>query len=302
MGTNFRNSIHCSNCSIIFERINFTKDNFVFAISLQDEEYKMAYETFKANENNLPIKIRTGNTKTFCLLSDLHLGSLYDASDILEDVYDECEKRGVTAIFCAGDVVNGYDKNHFLSFEDIAELAAEKLPERKNIKFYTISGNHDDSVSYDRSTHILERVEALRNDFFFLGAEVADVTVNKVTMRLCHGTFRTYNDVESRINSIYGEITKSYTPDILVLGHIHKAHYEEIEGTHIFQCASLEESILRKKNFFTTPERSVWFVNIKYDKNGVPLEFIPEKVTFASRDKDVLERKLRTTHGKKHKK
>lgn len=265
-----------------------------------EAEYERSYRKFKENEGGRPFKVRTGNTKTFGFISDLHLGSLYDASDIIEEVYDECEKRGVTALFCAGDVVNGPDDYRYFNYDEAAYMAAETIPERKSIKLYTISGNHDETASEDKPMNILEKVSNMRDDIVFLGEEVADVTVNKLTMRLCHGTFKTYNDVESRINSLYGEITKSYVPNILALGHIHKSGYEEIEGCHILQCASLEEGILSKDKFYVTPERSMWFMTMKYDKNGVPLEYTPELVTFPSRDENIMDRKIETRHGKRH--
>lgn len=267
-----------------------------------DAEYERCYRTFKENSNNPPYKVKTGNTKTFGFISDLHLGSMYDASDIIESIYDACEERNVTALFCCGDVVNGPESFRYFNFEDTAEMVASTIPERKGIKLYTISGNHDESASEDEKENILERVSDLRDDIVFLGEEVADITVNRITMRLCHGTFKTFNDVESRINTIYGELTKSYVPDVLALGHIHKSGYEEIGGCHILQCASLEEGILAKDRFYVTPERSMWFLHVRYDKNGIPLEYTPELVTFPSRDKDIMQRKIQNRHGKRVKK
>lgn len=267
-----------------------------------DAEYARSYQKFKENESNDPYKVKTGNTKVFGFASDFHLGSRYDASDILGDVYDECEKRGVTALFCAGDVVNGPNEKKPYNFEDTAYMAAEKIPERKGIKLYTIAGNHDESASAFEDENILARLSSLRSDIIYLGEEVSDVIVNRITMRLCHGSFKTYNDVSTRINAVYDELTKSYVPDIIALGHIHKSGYEEIDTCHIIQCGSLEENILTKDKFYITPERSMWFMHITYDRNGVPLSYTPELVTFPSRDKDVMQRKLEPRHGKKRSK
>lgn len=263
----------------------------------KDEEYKRSKLNFQKNNESATYKIRTGNTKTFCFLSDLHLGSLYDASDILDSVYDECENRMVTAIFCCGDVVNGcgHGKN---AYQDLINYTVDTIPERRGIKLYTIGGNHEESVEEDTGLNILEDISKERSDIVYLGAEVANLSVNKITIKLCHGTFETFGSMEERIGGIYGILSKSYTPDIIALGHIHKSGYQNINGTHILQCSSLEENILNKKKFYTTPERSVWFVTIRYDRYGLPIDYNAELVSFPSRDPDIMKRKLNYRQGK----
>ena len=115
-----------------------------FAISVSVESTNFSLTELEPND---PIKIKTGNTKTFCFLSDLHLGSLYDASDILEDVYDEATYRALNV--GGGVVITLLEPS-----EDVREAALE---EAKEAAEEAILGRINEiSVSYDFQKYFTE--------------------------------------------------------------------------------------------------------------------------------------------------
>ena len=222
------------------------------------------------------------------MLSDLHLGSLYDRPDLLKEIYTECERRGIDSVFCAGDYTDGfypdrpsyfkYQKVHGL--EETLDYVLNVHPYSRYIKFYTLSGNHDLTFNQNNNRDICFEVAQRRNDIIYLGADSADVNLGGIKLRIYHGYGKRRKTILERTKKYYDSICLEERPDILQMGHIHHSFYTTFDNTHIFQTASLTDQLPFVGNNAFGLERSCWFVQIEYDEFGNVISVIPELKTF----------------------
>lgn len=251
---------------------------FAYVKKLNEE----GYACYMDGDN--PIKIKesqsiitpdiSGKTE-YCFLSDLHLGSSYDRVDILRKIYAECHKKGISKIFCCGDITDGTypDKPHYQSHQKVQGYnnyiyyVCQSIPSYQDITMYAISGNHDDTFTTGEQESILNRIAYFRKDFIYLGKNVAELTVDDTKIRLMHG-YNTKKNMDDRLESIYYSIPEEEKPDILALGHIHTNAVRKIDDTLILQCSSLMDTpeFAQRKKF--DPVKSCYFVSVTRDDFG----------------------------------
>lgn len=110
--------------------------------------------------------------KKIAIISDTHIGSIYENINYLNKVYEFCTSKGITTILHAGDLlqsniknVNKKYQNPYKQIEHLVSL----YPQDKNITNYITFGNHD--------FHILCKITDsinnlyLRNDLQPLGVK-----------------------------------------------------------------------------------------------------------------------------------
>ena len=255
---------------------------------------------FKLDPNigNYKIDDSVGNVINVCFVSDPHLGSIYDRPDVLQYVYDECDRRGVELIFCSGDYTDGFypDRPSYMKqqkvhgYEQMLDYVLNVHPYSRYIKFYTISGNHDNTFTFSDNKDICEEVSKLRDDFIYLGKDCADVNLGNLSLRLYHGYGKARDTLCERARKYYDSLDDENIPDIIQMGHIHHSFYTTFDYTHVFQTAALTDQIsyIGKRNMGI--ERSCWFAQIEVDDYGNIINVIPELVSFGP--KLVKERKL----------
>ena len=279
---------------------NYTKEEICQILRVQPEIID-EYLKRKEEEKNTPkepniVKIPDFNVEEICFISDIHYGSLYDRPDIMETIYEECEKRGVRYIFCAGDLTNGNypieedykNLNRISGAQNTIEYVANVHPYSKNIKMYTIAGNHDITFPRNQGIDVCKEISKVREDIVYLGHESAQVYLGRLNIVLNHGYYNTSANLESRLRRYYKRTKTEPKPDILALGHIHVPFYHHINDTHILQVASTMD-LLPHHQVKGEAERSCWFVKVIYDNFGSIFDIIPEKLIIE--DDLVLKRK-----------
>lgn len=228
------------------------------------------------------------NEVEYCFISDLHLGSTYDRVDILRRIYEECRRRGVTKIFCSGDITDGeYPKRpHYadhqavMGFDNVVNYVCKSIPYYQDITMYAISGNHDDSFTEGAGESILNRISSIRKDFIYLGKNQAVLTLDNTVIKLMHG-YRKKKDMDERIKGIYYSLPEDEEkPDILALGHIHTSAVRKIDDTVILQCGALmdDAEFIEKKLY--TSEKSCFFVKVYHDDYGNIIDMDIDYMTF----------------------
>ena len=106
------------------------------------------------------------NKSELCMLSDIHYASIYDRPDLMEKIYNECQKRGIGIILCCGDVTDGFYPTRrdgisvvkYTSAQKQAEYVANIHPYDPNIKFYMIGGNHDETHKYNEGIDVCDKI------------------------------------------------------------------------------------------------------------------------------------------------
>lgn len=193
-----------------------------------------------------------GPTVRLGVVSDTHLGSRYQALSELEAVYDEFHARGVQAVLHAGDVFagvgmyRGQETDELLPAVDTysrqVDYAEAEYPCRDGVTTYMIAGNHDLDGAFSRS--ISSPVRALasrRKDIVYLGDERVTVElVNGARVMVAHGSGPAGYAHSYKAQRYIEAINRSERPDLLILGHFHRAGFFVHDGVSCVLAACFQ--------------------------------------------------------------
>lgn len=237
------------------------------------------------NNDVYEIPNKLEHLKLLCI-SDTHLCSKYDRLDILKYLYSKAEDKGITYVIHSGDFTDGkstrpehiYElKEH--SYEGQVDYCVEKYPEFSG-KTYVISGNHDDWGYKSTGSEIVKSIARQREDIVYLGADVADMKIGKMKIRLFHGTGGISYAKSYKIQKYLDSIPIEEKPHILQTGHIHQAFYYKQDNTHCLQTGCLEDLTPYGKTKGFAGEKSAWWVDIDFDDRGNVHSITPELEEF----------------------
>lgn len=220
------------------------------------------------------------------LISDTHLCSKYDRLDILRYLYSKAEDEGVKHVLHSGDFTDGKsnrpEQTYELkenSYEGQIEYCIDKYPSFSG-KTYVIQGNHDNWWYKSTGSEILKPISKAREDIVYLGADVADLKIGKLKVRLFHGQGGIAYAKSYKIQKYLDTIPISEKPDILQTGHIHQAFYYKQDNTHCFQTSCLEDQTPYCRGLGLANDKSCWWVDVEFDDKGNVHRIKPELETF----------------------
>ena len=220
------------------------------------------------------------------LISDTHLCSKYDRLDILRYLYDKAEKLGIKHVLHSGDFTDGRSNRpeHIYelketSYQGQVDYCIDKYPKFSG-KTYVIQGNHDNWWYKSNGSEILKPISNARDDIVYLGADVADLKIGKLKVRLFHGQGGIAYAKSYKIQKYLDSISINEKPDILQTGHIHQAFYYKHDQTHCFQTGCLENQTPYCRGMGFTNDKSCWWVDVYFDDKGNVYKIIPELEVF----------------------
>ena len=198
------------------------------------------------------------------LISDTHLGSKYDRIDILRYLYDKAEDKGIQHILHSGDFTDGrstrpeqvYELKE-PSYEGQVDYCVEKYPSFSG-KTYIIQGNHDDWWYKSAGSEIVKTIAKQREDMIYLGADIADLRIGNLKVRLFHGSGGGAYAKSYKLQKYLDTIPVQERPDILQTGHIHQSFYMKQDKTHCFQTSCLEDQTPYCRSMGLSNDKSCW--------------------------------------------
>jgi UDP-2,3-diacylglucosamine pyrophosphatase LpxH len=184
----------------------------------------------------VPVKTKD-NTIKFGVIGDTHIGSLYQRTDALKKFYQACGEEGVRHVLHVGDVIDGWHVYKGQEFELHPEgrswpgqrdMFAQSIPYCPDIETIFISGNHDASYKNVIGMVVGDELQRVRPDFKFVGQDVGDVILkakdgSSLKIRLVHPGGGTAYAISYRLQKFIEAIPGGEKPDLLLLGHYHKA-------------------------------------------------------------------------------
>jgi predicted phosphodiesterase len=189
------------------------------------------YEVPVRSENNV---IRFG------LIGDTHIGSLYQRVDALKAFYAGCADEGIDTIIHAGDVIDGWRVYRGQEFElhpnarswpEQRDMFVSEAPKIEGMRTIFISGNHDSSFKKLIGMIVGDELQRVRPDWNYIGADVGNVTLKtkngeRFTVTLVHPSDRgNAYALSYRLQKFIEAIPGGQKPDLLALGHYHKANF-----------------------------------------------------------------------------
>lgn len=179
------------------------------------------------------------NEIRFGIMADTHMGSLYHVPTAVKAFADRCWAEGITTILHAGDVLAGwkvYEGQEFelrpeaKSWPEQKALFVNEMPRIDGMTFVFITGNHDNSFKKLVGLAVGDELGAAREDWKFIGQDVGDVVLTasngmKFIVRLFHPGGGTAYAISYHPQKIVESMSGGTKPDLVAIGHYHKALY-----------------------------------------------------------------------------
>lgn len=231
-------------------------------------------------ENNyFDLKERFKGAKeiTFAVIGDTHMGSEFCDEDALHHFYDMCAERGISTVFHAGDLTEGFNprrvhtflKNRAIGFDAQREYTISNYPLREGITTYVISGNHDNWYQEHGMANIVKAITDVRSDMVYLGDDFARINITKkVTLALVHPNDGSSADIFSKLQNHIERTANDRLATINVLGHYHKVGWIKHRGVYGLYPASFQkESNFMKMNNLRSYVGG-YFLTLTVDRSG----------------------------------
>lgn len=193
-----------------------------------------------------------GTSHKFGYVTDTHLCSLFSDLALLDTAYDIFEKEGIKTVFHSGDFCDGIRVYRGQEFElsvhgadGQVNLAVERYPKKKGITTYFITGNHDRSFWKLSGNEIGEKISSKRPDLVHLGYQEANIVVGDgectAVVRLFHPEDGSMSyAISYKAQRYIAELPSGTKPDILLMGHYHKAEVLFYRGVVCIQGGALQ--------------------------------------------------------------
>lgn len=249
----------------------------------------------KSESKTIDIRKMTTGLHKFGAVGDNHMGSRYERMDVLNALYDEFEREGITTVFNTGNWIDGEARfnTHDLNVRGIGGQIAhfvKNYPQRKGITTYFIAGDdHEGWYVQREGIDIGQYAEmkaraAGRTDLVYLGYMEADVKIaapnGETVIRVLHPGGGSSYAVSYSVQKIVESYQGGEKPHILLIGHYHKADYIYNRGVHCIQtgCTQDQSPFMRKKKL--AAHVGGWIVEFGADDNGAITRFKQEFFPF----------------------
>lgn len=235
-------------------------------------------------------------TKTlrFGLMGDTQLGSKYAQLTHLHRFYDICQSEGISAIYHTGDITDGlkmrpgheyelYDSSADGQREDVVK----NYPQRPGITTYFITGNHDASLYKHVGYDIGAAIAKDRPDMVCLGRDCAVVNLTpNCTLELRHPWDGSAYALSYKMQKMIEAMESDSKPNILAVGHYHKAEYLFYRNVHAFQTGCFQGQTPFTRGKGISVHIGGWIITLTVDENGTVQRIAPEFIPFYSSIKD----------------
>ena len=233
-------------------------------------------------------------TLRFAIMGDTQFGSKYAQITHLHSFYDLCAKEGITDVYHTGDITDGLKMRagheyelYVTSADEMREDVVKNYPKRDGITTHFITGNHDASLYKHVGYDIGAAIAKDRADMKYFGRDCAVINLTpNCTLELRHPWDGTAYAISYKIQKMIEAMEADSKPNILAVGHYHKAEWIFYRNVHALQtaCFQSQTPFTRGKGI------SVWMggyiVTIRVDKDGYIQGFTPEFIPYYKPIKD----------------
>ena len=218
----------------------------------------------KPGRGEIPLDIFGNGWQTFGLVADTHLGSRLSREAELHATYKIFEREGITQVFHAGNLVDGYVQRingsevHCSSIDDQTQYAIDNYPRIPGITTNYITGDdHEgwwqkEGFNWGKYLEMLAREQG-REDLRYIGHVEGDVELRHeggtAVMKIQHpgggsAYARSYTQ-QKQIEAFEG----GEKPQILIQGHYHVSNHMHDRGVHVVSMPGFQDQTIfaRKK-------------------------------------------------------
>lgn len=213
----------------------------------------------KPSFGHIDMNVFDDKWQKYGLVADTHLACKEERLDALHAVYDIFEKEGITHVFHAGNIVDGYvQKINGASVvtstpDGQAQYVIDNYPQRDGITTHYITGDdHEgwwikDGFNWGAYLEMMAKKQG-REDLHYLGHVEADIDFvakkGKAIMKVQHpgggsSYARSYTG-QKQVESFQG----GEKPNILVQGHYHVNNYMMDRNVHVIGLPGFQDQTI----------------------------------------------------------
>lgn len=229
---------------------------------------------------DLPIAEYFKSRARFGVVSDTHLGSLWERVDLLEAAYTIMRKEGIKLVYHCGDVCEGsgmrkgqeYEITHHGADAQVEHMH-DVYPYYKGMTTKFIIGSHDLSFKKNAGANIGPRMADDRDDMEFLGGESAlvPIKIGSTDLRIAleHPGGGTAYAISWKPQKHIEALSGGRKPEMVFIGHYHKAEFLVYRNVMAYQagCLQSQTDYMRRKNLAAM--MGFWMVEIRSTKMGI---------------------------------
>lgn len=229
-------------------------------------------------------------TKTlkFAIMGDTQFGSKYTQISYLNRFYKLCSAEGIDTIYHTGDITDGlymrpgHEQELYLtSADDMVRDVVQNYPMVAGITTKFITGNHDASIFKRVGYDIGVSIAAQRPDMEYLGRDCAIVNLTpNCTLELRHPWDGTAYALSYKPQKMIEAMEADSKPNILAIGHYHKAEYLFYRNVHCLQTGCFQSQTPFTRGKGISVHMGGWLVTIRVDEEGHIQSFAPEFIPF----------------------
>ena len=230
----------------------------------------------------------------FAIIGDTQMGSKYSQITYLHNFYDICEREGITDVYHTGDITDGLKMRTGHEYE-LYEISADEMrddviknyPKREGITTHFITGNHDASIYKHVGYDIGRAIASERPDRVYLGRDCAVINLTpNCTLELRHPWDGTAYALSYKIQKMIEAMESDSKPNILAVGHYHKAEYLFYRNVHALQTGCFQGQTPFTRGKGISIHIGGWLVTITVDSEGHIQRISPEFIPYYNSIKD----------------
>lgn len=233
-------------------------------------------------------------TIRFAIMGDTQLGSKYAQLTYLHNFYDLCAKEGIKDVYHTGDITEGLKMRvgheyelYTVSADEMRDEVIKNYPKREGITTHFITGNHDASIYKQVGFDIGRAIANSRPDMEYLGRDCAVIYITpNCTLELRHPWDGTAYALSYKLQKMIESMESDSKPNILAVGHYHKAEYIFYRNVHALQTGCFQGQTPFTRGKGISVHMGGWIVTIRVDEKGYIQGFAPEYVPYYYSIKD----------------
>lgn len=230
----------------------------------------------------------------FAIIGDTQFGSKYAQISHLKSFYELCASEGIKDVYHTGDVTDGLKMRsgheyelYKTSADDMVQDVIENYPRIEGITTHFITGNHDASIYKQVGYDIGNTIDEKRPDMKYLGRDCALIFLTpNCKLELRHPWDGTAYALSYKPQKMIEAMESDSKPNILAIGHYHKAEYLFYRNVHCLQTGCFQGQTPYTRGKGISVHMGGWIVTIHVDKNGTITRFSSEFIPYYSSIKD----------------
>jgi predicted phosphodiesterase len=215
----------------------------------------------------------------FGVFGDTHIGSKWYDSRLMKQAAKTFTKEKVDFVIHTGDITEGhYENKRQGSVFDLTEIGGDAqvtraIKEMSQIKqpIYGITGNHEHNTffklaGFDIGTQLAERM----SNFHYLGNARGIINLpHGKKIEVLHPDGGSSYALSYRPQKIVESLEGGTKPDVLLVGHFHKAMYMYYRNVHALLTGTFQSQTDFMRGKHLAAHKGYYIIDMEVGKNGV---------------------------------